>query len=145
MALPERIALIKRIQELRSSYVFCYLTSVREGVPGAIASDQVRVFFEHLLLLPSKPVEKLDVFLVSNGGDSVVPWRLVSLLREYAKSFSVLIPYRAYSAASLLALGADEIVIIHSRRLAQLTRPLLTTSIRATTRRIVCSGSASKT
>jgi hypothetical protein len=35
----------------------------------------------------------------------------VSLFREYAKSFSVLIPYRAYSAATLLALGADEIVM----------------------------------
>ncbi len=76
-----------------------------------MAQDQVRVFFEHLLLLPSRPVEKLDVFLVSNGGDSVVPWRLVALFREFTKSFSVLIPYRAYSAATLLALGADEIVM----------------------------------
>jgi hypothetical protein len=36
---------------------------------------------------------------------------LVALFREFAKSFNVLIPYRAYSAASLLALGADEIVM----------------------------------
>src|SRR5439155_25016739 len=64
-----------------------------------------------LLLLPERPFPKLDVFLVSNGGDSVVPWRLVSLFREFAKSFNVLIPYRAYSAATLLALGADEIVM----------------------------------
>ena len=33
------------------------------------------------------------------------------MFREYSKKFSVLIPYRAYSAASLLALGADEIVM----------------------------------
>ena len=76
-----------------------------------MAQDQVRVFFDHLLLLPERPFPKLDVFLVSNGGDSVVPWRLVSLFREFAKSFNVLIPYRAYSAATLLALGADEIVM----------------------------------
>jgi hypothetical protein len=35
----------------------------------------------------------------------------VSLFREYTKSFNVLIPYRSYSAATLIALGADEIVM----------------------------------
>jgi len=33
------------------------------------------------------------------------------LFREFSKSFNVLVPYRAYSAATLLALGADEIVM----------------------------------
>jgi hypothetical protein len=36
---------------------------------------------------------------------------LVSLFREFCTSFCVLIPYRAYSAATLIALGADEIVM----------------------------------
>lgn len=107
----ERLTLIKRIQDLRGSRVICYLTSLRPNVPGVMAEDQVRAFFEHLLLLPSRPVEKLDIFLVSNGGNSIVPWRLVALFREFAKRFSVLVPYRAYSAATLLALGADEIVM----------------------------------
>jgi hypothetical protein len=35
----------------------------------------------------------------------------VSLFREFSESFNVLVPYRAYSAATLLALGADEIVM----------------------------------
>jgi hypothetical protein len=64
-----------------------------------------------MLQLRERPVKKLDIFLVSNGGDSVVPWRLVALLREYATTLGVLIPFRAYSAATLLALGADEIVM----------------------------------
>ena len=81
------------------------------NVPGLIADDSVRVFFDHLLLAGSRPVSKLDVFLCSNGGSGTVPWRLVSLFREFSKSFGVLIPYRAYSAASLLALGADEILM----------------------------------
>ncbi len=76
-----------------------------------IAGDQVRIFFDHLLQLPKRPIDKLDIFLVSNGGDGTVPWRLVALFREFAAAFNVLIPYRAYSAASLLALGADEIVM----------------------------------
>src|SRR5580700_7443800 len=111
MAFKERIEIIKELENLRGSQIICYLTSVRPGIPALLAEDQVRVFFDHLQLLPQKKVEKLDIFLCSNGGSGTVPWRLVALFREFAKSFNVLIPYRAYSAASLLALGADEIVM----------------------------------
>src|SRR5262249_21355432 len=111
MPVPDRHTLIKKIEDLRGSSVICFLTSLRPNVPSVIAEDAVRVFFDHLLLLPSRPVDKLDIFLCSNGGSGTVPWRLVSLFREFAKSFNVLIPYRAYSAASLIALGADEIVM----------------------------------
>src|SRR5262249_11929049 len=107
----QRIVLIKKIEELRGSTVVCFLTSLRQNLPAQIAEDSVRVFFDHLLLFPSRPVEKFDLFLCSNGGSGTVPWRLVSLFREYAKGFNVLIPYRAYSAATLIALGADEIVM----------------------------------
>jgi hypothetical protein len=111
MAVEQRTALLDKIAGIRGSTVFAFLTSVRPGVPAQISDDMVRVFFDYLLLLPSRPIEKLDIFLCSNGGSGTVPWRLVSLFREFAKSFCVLIPYRAYSAASLLALGADEIVM----------------------------------
>jgi hypothetical protein len=107
----ERQAIIRKIEQKRGSTVICFLTTLRPGVVGMIAGDQVRVFFDHLLLLPNRPIEKLDIFLCSNGGDGTVPWRLVALFREFANRFNVLIPYRAYSAASLLALGADEIVM----------------------------------
>lgn len=111
MSMAQRSELIAKIEELRGSKVICYLTSLRIGVNANMADDAVRVFYDHLLLLPSRPVEKLDVFLVSNGGSGTVPWRLTAVLREFAKSFNVLIPFRAYSAATLLALGADEIVM----------------------------------
>ena len=111
MSLAERHVLMKRIEEVRGSHLICFLTSLRPNVPAQIAEDSVRVFYDHLLLLPSRPVEKLDIFLCSNGGSGTVPWRLVSVFREFAKSFCVLVPYRAYSAASLVALGADEIVM----------------------------------
>ena len=111
MPVAERNVLLKRMQEMRGSHLICYLTSLRPNVPSVMAEDQVRVFFDHLQNLPSRPLAQLDIFLVSNGGNGVVPWRLIALFREFAKKVSVLIPYRAYSAASLLALGADEIVM----------------------------------
>jgi hypothetical protein len=106
-----RTALIGRLEELRDSSVICLLTTLRPGVQGSISDDQVRVMFDHLLAFERRPIPRLDLFLVSNGGNGVVPWRFVSLFREYTKDFNVLIPYRAYSAATLLALGADQIVM----------------------------------
>ena len=41
----------------------------------------------------------------------MVPWRLVSMIREYCEEFSVLIPYKAHSAATMISLGADYIVM----------------------------------
>jgi len=56
-------------------------------------------------------IPRLDLFLYSAGGDSSVPWRVVSLFREFADEFNVLVPYRAYSAATMIALGADSVVM----------------------------------
>lgn len=111
MGFSDRIPIIKKLEKLRQSTVVCYLTSVRPNLNAAMSEDAVRVFFDHLQLLPRRRIKKLDIFLCSNGGSGTVPWRLISLFREYAESVGVLIPYRAYSAASLLALGADEIIM----------------------------------
>ena len=106
-----RRALISEISGLRDSVVVSYLTSIRQNGGAQISEDAVRAFFEHLLLLQSRPIPRLDIFLCSNGGNGVVPWRLISLFREFADHIGVLIPFRAYSAATMLALGADEIVM----------------------------------
>jgi Serine dehydrogenase proteinase len=111
MAYKDRLNLIREIEGLRQSKVVCYLTSLRYNLGAAMADDQVRVLFDHLLLLPSRPIKQLDVFLCSNGGSGVLPWRIISLFREFSERVTVLIPYRAYSAATMVALGADEIVM----------------------------------
>jgi serine dehydrogenase proteinase len=111
VAYAERLKLIAEIEQLRNSKVICYLTSVRQNSVASMADDAVREMFDHLLLLPARPVPLLDIFLCSNGGHGTVPWRLVSLFREFADRLAVLVPYRAYSAATMLALGADEIIM----------------------------------
>ena len=49
--------------------------------------------------------------VASYGGDPMVAWRIMSLIRARGMDVSVLIPHSAYSAATLLALGANEIVM----------------------------------
>ena len=78
-----------------------------------MAMDSIRRFFEHLKHITSpKEQTKIDLFLSSNGGDGVVPWRLVTLIREYCSEFNVIIPYNAFSAATLTCLGANNIIML---------------------------------
>lgn len=105
-----KIDLIKKIEEKRNSRVITYLTSDRSGPLNArIASDIIPIISQQLRKIGK--VENIDLFLFSQGGDTMVPWRLVSMIREYCDKFSVLIPYKAHSSATMISLGADEIVM----------------------------------
>ena len=102
--------LIQHIELLRNSRVITYLTSDRQGpINARIAMDVVPIISGQLRKIGK--TENIDLFLYSSGGDTMVPWRLVSMIREYCDKFSVLVPYKAHSAATMVALGADEIVM----------------------------------
>jgi hypothetical protein len=86
------------------------LTSDRQGPFNArIAVDVIPLVSKQLQAIGK--VSNIDFFLYSAGGDTMVPWRLVSMIREYCEKFSVVVPYKAHSAATMIALGADEIVM----------------------------------
>ncbi len=104
-----RRSLMAEIACKRGSQVIAYITGDRENVSTRIAPDVLPVFHRHLRLLPA--CKRLDLFLYSRGGDVLTPWRLAHLIREWAPDFSVLVPYRAYSAGTLICLGADEVVM----------------------------------
>ena len=100
---------ITEIERLRDSRVVTYVTGDRSPISARIGDDAVRPFFD--VLREMGPTKKLDLFIYSRGGAIEVPWRIASALRQYADTWNVLIPFRANSAATLLALGADEIVL----------------------------------
>jgi len=106
-----RLALIRAIQEARNSHVIAYFAGDRPGAMGQISEDAVRPMYEHVRALGFAGVPRIDLFLYSRGGSIDAPWRIVSMLREYCQELNVLIPYRAHSAATLIALGGDHIVM----------------------------------
>lgn len=106
----DKKSLIKQIEGLRKSRVITYVTSDRPGpVNARVAMDIIPIISNHLRKIGKQ--EKIDLVLYSAGGDTMVPWRLVSMIREYCDKFSVIVPYKAHSAATMIALGADEIVM----------------------------------
>jgi hypothetical protein len=110
MALAERIELYKAIEAERKRPLIVYVTSMRRNAEGQIARDAICELLAQLQALPEKTT-KLDLLLGSNGGDGTVAWRIVSLIRERVARFSVMVPQAAFSAATLIALGANEIVM----------------------------------
>ncbi len=110
MSFLQRNKIYKQIEKIRKRPLIVYVTSNRPNANGNMASDVLPEFMDQLLLLPPK-TKSVDLLLVSNGGDPTVAWRIMSLLRERVENVSVLVPQSAFSAATLLALGADEIMM----------------------------------
>lgn len=105
-----RIDTIKEIEHKRDSRVVTYVTSDRQGpINARVAMDIIPIISEQLRSIGK--TKNIDLFLYTAGGDTMVPWRLVSMIREYCEKFSVIIPYKAHSAGTMIALGADEIVM----------------------------------
>ncbi|MBI4670106.1 MAG: hypothetical protein HY741_00340 [Chloroflexi bacterium] len=101
----EGLALIQKLETLRKSRVitlFAYPNVfMRNDIPMQI----------YLQLRQIGRTERIDLFLNSTGGLTEVPWRIITLIRNFCEHFGVLIPYTAHSAATHLAMGADEIVM----------------------------------
>jgi hypothetical protein len=55
--------------------------------------------------------ECLDIFLLTTGGATEVPWRIVTLLREFCNQLTAIIPFGALSAGTHIALGANNLIM----------------------------------
>lgn len=109
MARRERKKIIEQIEKLRGSRLLCYVTGDRTPAPAQIGDDAVRLLYEHLRDIDH--TEKLDLFIYSRGGAIDVPWRIATALRTAGDEWFAIIPFRANSAATLLVLGADQIIL----------------------------------
>ena len=109
MGLAERRTLIQQIEVARESRVITYITGDRQPITAQVADDALRPLYEQLREIGHVP--RIDLFIYSRGGAIDVPWRVVNAMRRYSDEWNVLVPYRANSAATLIALGADFIVL----------------------------------
>ncbi|HOF40644.1 MAG TPA: hypothetical protein PLD73_11260 [Candidatus Hydrogenedentes bacterium] len=107
MGYEERKALYEKVEALRGRRLIAYVTSSRPNASASISSDAICEFIRHLEAIGN--TGEIDIIIVSNGGDPNAALRIVSLIKEKTGGFFVLIPYSAFSAATLIALGAKKI------------------------------------
>jgi len=121
MGKSTRINLIKKIQGKRNSKIITLVTSDRVNLEQPIHQMMNDFVYQQIRTLKSKNLKfaNIDLFLYSRGGDSDAPWSIVSTIRECFpdKKFNVLIPFRAHSAATMISLGADEIIMTEKAEL----------------------------
>jgi hypothetical protein len=112
MPKESRLKLIKELQNVRSSKVIIYCLGDR--TPPQIFGTQIALDVIPLLVNIFKKEgtsKKITLLIHSTGGNLDTPWPLVNLIREHTKYFEVIIPRRALSAATLISLGANRIVM----------------------------------
>jgi Serine dehydrogenase proteinase len=76
---------------------------------GSVCSSDVVVLYQMLEKLSQH--ETIYLFIKSDGGSGQVSLRLVTLLRQYCKKLVALVPLECASAATMIALGANEIMM----------------------------------
>ena len=116
MAWQERKELIAKIEGIRKSRVICYLTSDRANANALISKDVSPLI--HDFLAEIGPTKRIDLLLYTAGGDTLAAFGICKLLREYCDHLGVLIPFRCHSSGTLIALGADEIVMTRGATLS---------------------------
>ena len=108
-----RQRLIRQIQDELEHSVICYVAGSRTS----IQRDDVLGFVD--LLCQIEPGRDVDFILHSVGGDIDAAEKLITMVRDKVKNgaLRVIVPHYAKSAATLIALGADAIVMSDSSEL----------------------------
>lgn len=109
MTRAARVDLLRRISALVDSPVVVYATGDRQGMESQIETAHAEVFQRHLRGIGD--VDQLAVLLYTRGGSPSATLPIVNFLREHCRRLVVLAPSHIHSAGTLLAMGADEIVM----------------------------------
>jgi hypothetical protein len=101
----QRNALLAAIEKSRQSTVIAYMLHDS----AVIADDALPQIYDKLHAIGKH--ERIDLLLYTRGGITEVCWRLLNLLREYCDHLGIIVGTRVQGAGTLMALGADEIVM----------------------------------
>jgi len=112
---------IAELEKLRASTViFCICSSM---------IDSRFALQLHRILRKLSPIKDLDLILESGGGQIDSAAKVVNILKAYSDKFRVIVPFYAKSAASFLAISADEFQICKAGELGpidpQVRHPVL--------------------
>jgi Serine dehydrogenase proteinase len=91
------------------------LSNQKQSIVVALVLHRQSLNDSHVLrvwsALGQDKAERIHFIVHSGGGQINAAYQLVELLRRHGKFLSAVVPLRAKSAATLLCLGADEIII----------------------------------
>lgn len=96
--------LIKAIEAKLGGSLITYYNSNA----GSVCGNDASAIYE---ILKGKKIQNAFLFIKSDGGSGIASLRIISTLRNYCKNITALVPANCASAATMMALGANEIVM----------------------------------
>lgn len=104
-----RKEIITQLEKEQETRIITYITGDRQPFPTQISGEVIPLLSNQLEKIVSS--KRISLFLYTAGGDMLAPIRIAKLIRNHCNEFEVLVPYKAHSAGTLIALGADRIVM----------------------------------
>lgn len=89
--------------------IIAYVTGDRPGMGAQIGADTPDIFLEHLDVIGK--VDKISLIIYTCGGDTLAAWNIINLFREFCNELEVIVPNKCRSSGTLMALGANSIVM----------------------------------
>lgn len=119
----QRQALIREIQQVTDSQLICYVG----GITAPVDREDVRFFVD--LLHNISPGQNIDLLLHTIGGDIDAAEKLITMVRKKAGTsrLRVIVPDYAKSAGTLMALGADRIIMSDTSELGPIDPQVIRT------------------
>lgn len=109
-----RISCYKDIEKHRGRPLFVYATKflgqLPQGIPNFIDVEDVDGFTDMINSI-AKNIKEVDVLIHSPGWRPDATERIVLILRNRFEKINFLIPHSAYSAATMLALSGNSIIL----------------------------------
>lgn len=102
-------------------YVLAYVDPKNRGIDR---KDVLNFLFELQKINTPKETTVIDFLLNSNGGDIYSAYKIICLIRSKCSKLRIIVPLYAKSAATLIALGADQIVMAPQSELGPLDAPM---------------------
>lgn len=121
-----RIKLYEELETLRDCKSLTYITGDKQGMETKIHAEVLDMFVDHLDTFNKN--DKISLFLYSTGGNTLAGWSIVNLIRSFCKNFEVIIPSKAYSTATLICMGANNLVMTKQATLSPID-PSITTPL----------------
>lgn len=105
----DRKRFYQKIEGERNSKLIAYVTGDRPGMGAQIGADTPDIFLEHLDVIGK--VDKISLIIYTCGGDTLAAWNIINLFREFCNELEVIVPNKCRSSGTLMALGANSIVM----------------------------------
>lgn len=105
----DRLPLYKKLEQERGIRILVYVTGDRRKMETQIHPEVLDFLTHHLDVMGGAP--KIALYLYTKGGQTLAAWSIANLLLQFADEFEIIIPAKAHSAGTLIALGAAQIIM----------------------------------